>query len=663
MELRLYRADLPVLKYNALSNEKRTVQKLWQRVKFGNGEIQDLDKIRSELATHTQAITLFLNILGLGSQGKVERYMESHGDELREIKASLNWVTAKLQVKEGATHREKSILSSYAGDDKEDWKMFRRELIRDGFSSRVLSTHKETIKKYVVELGERGVLDDVVPDEVVQEEVVPVYVVPDEPVANTAELTADGGAISATEFAEIGLLLEVDLNGEDVEPIFENATKVAPIENVQAQAQEGSDTANEPQDDMASGDDTGADESDDHSCSINQTDKAPAASDEEPTSSRQGVQTPTTLESNQLDDHEIRDAATRSKKDDSDSDSINNPNTPKRSQSMKTLSGPPEMPQPERLSERNPLPLNPHLVLYTPNTAEPIITPLAWPKYPDNQIRTKRSRSRAHHRLKIPSEGVHQLRLSSHQAHINSRHTQLELAGFQSGPGPGELSTPPDLRAVEPTRSNEPPESFSSYPLSHLTGMSTCVPPVSIVEADRLNHMQVPEGVEGVEGYASCQKIPRPLRRSRPSKMYTEINARRRQERADEELVRRLQRVALNDQDDDYQEIPRPLRRSRPSKMYKEINARRRQERADEELARRLQRMALNDQDDDYQRGIGDIHGIGIDYDGHFMNQHYLRAGHNILRGNFHQAMAAGNYVQGVANARGMPSNVLAKHS
>jgi hypothetical protein len=140
------------------------VQKLWQKVKFGNGEMQDLDKIRSELATYTQAITLSLNLVGLGSQGKVEQYMESHGDELRDIKASLNWLTAKFQVKEGSTHGERSILSSHHGDDKEVWKMFRRELIQDGFSSKVLSRHKETIKSYVMELGARGVLDDVVPE-------------------------------------------------------------------------------------------------------------------------------------------------------------------------------------------------------------------------------------------------------------------------------------------------------------------------------------------------------------------------------------------------------------------------------------------------------------------------------------------------------------------
>ncbi len=102
-------------------------------------------------------------------------------------------------------------------------------------------------------------------------------------------------------------------------------------------------------------------------------------------------------------------------------------------------------------------------------------------------------------------------------------------------------------------------------------------------------------------------------------------------------------------------ERPRRIRRPRPPTYHDEINQRRRQEREDEELARRLQRMALDsDEEEDYQGSIGDIHGIGNGA-AHFMNQDYIRAAHNILTGNFDQATAAANYVMGVANARGMP--------
>ena len=59
-------------KYNALSEEKRSVRKLWKNVKFGNGEMLDLAEIRLKIATSTSALTLFLNLLSIGSQGKVE---------------------------------------------------------------------------------------------------------------------------------------------------------------------------------------------------------------------------------------------------------------------------------------------------------------------------------------------------------------------------------------------------------------------------------------------------------------------------------------------------------------------------------------------------------------------------------------------------------------
>ena len=148
-------------KYNALSQEKRSATKLWQRVKFGNGAMLDLEKIRSEVATYTNALTLFLNLLLIGSQGKVEKYMDSHGGELREIKSSLHYITASMQA---SCHDEKSVLTTYSQDDKLVWKSFRRELIKEGFSSQVLYKHKKTIKQYVMELGERGALDEVLPD-------------------------------------------------------------------------------------------------------------------------------------------------------------------------------------------------------------------------------------------------------------------------------------------------------------------------------------------------------------------------------------------------------------------------------------------------------------------------------------------------------------------
>ena len=147
-------------KYNALSEEKRSVTKLWQRVKFGNGEMQDLSKIRLELMTYTSLITMFINTLSLGSQGKVEEYMTLQGGELQGMRRSLNWIVASLQASSGNT--EGSILTSYTDDNKAIWKDFRRELIKEGYSSDFLKKHKEAIQNYVYELGQRGALDQLV---------------------------------------------------------------------------------------------------------------------------------------------------------------------------------------------------------------------------------------------------------------------------------------------------------------------------------------------------------------------------------------------------------------------------------------------------------------------------------------------------------------------
>jgi len=155
--------DQVLVKYNGMSDEKRALKKFKLKVQFGNGEMKDVAKIRQELATYTSALTLFLNLLGMGSLGKVEAHMEAHGGELRELKESLNWITASLQASAG--HGEGSILTTYGEDDKAIWKEFRRELLREGFSSEELRMHKSLIKDYVMELGARGALDFAEEDE------------------------------------------------------------------------------------------------------------------------------------------------------------------------------------------------------------------------------------------------------------------------------------------------------------------------------------------------------------------------------------------------------------------------------------------------------------------------------------------------------------------
>ena len=144
-------------KYNALSEEEKSVRKLWQRIKFGNGEIATLKDLREKTTYYTSALSLYLNMVSVGSIGKVEKQMEEAGGDLKEVKRAVNCLTAHLMVNSA---REGSVLTSYTNDDKTIWRGFRRDLVKRGFSSSFLHKHKHTIQAYFEELGSRGVLDE-----------------------------------------------------------------------------------------------------------------------------------------------------------------------------------------------------------------------------------------------------------------------------------------------------------------------------------------------------------------------------------------------------------------------------------------------------------------------------------------------------------------------
>jgi len=144
-------------KYNTLSEEERSIRKLWAKVRFGNGHLADVADLRSKIVYYTSALSLFINMITMGSVGRVEKQMDEAGGDLKEIRLAVNGITAHLMAN---SHGEGSVLTAYPDDEKAVWKEFRRELVRDGFSSSVIRRHKDTIKAYVRELGSRGLLDD-----------------------------------------------------------------------------------------------------------------------------------------------------------------------------------------------------------------------------------------------------------------------------------------------------------------------------------------------------------------------------------------------------------------------------------------------------------------------------------------------------------------------
>ncbi|KAG9233759.1 hypothetical protein BJ875DRAFT_345853, partial [Amylocarpus encephaloides] len=50
--------------------------------------------------------------------------------------------------------RSGSIRRGYDDDDKEVWKDFRRELVAEGFSSKILQQHKDVLRAYIREIDQ-----------------------------------------------------------------------------------------------------------------------------------------------------------------------------------------------------------------------------------------------------------------------------------------------------------------------------------------------------------------------------------------------------------------------------------------------------------------------------------------------------------------------------
>lgn len=152
----LTRLDAILVKYNALREREGSARKLWKKVRFGTGAIADVADLRSQIATCTASLSLFLNLVSLGTVGEVEMKMNQAGGDLTDIKIAVNGITARLSAVAG---REGSVLTAYTNDDKDAWRELRRGLVKDGFRGSLVRKHMKTIMAYVKELGSRGALD------------------------------------------------------------------------------------------------------------------------------------------------------------------------------------------------------------------------------------------------------------------------------------------------------------------------------------------------------------------------------------------------------------------------------------------------------------------------------------------------------------------------
>ena len=202
-----------VTRYNKLSATKRSGKRIWQKIKFGNGEMKDLADIRLKLSAYTSAITMSLNLCSLGSQGRVEKQLFDIGGDLSGIRGKVDWIAATMTAMT-ARSGDGTIWTSYENDDKNFWRQLRRELVREGYHSSILHKHKGLLKDYVEELGRRGVFDQADSEE--NEE-------PDEDCQESVESEEDTLDITESEASEP--------DDSDLDPLLPNDNSGRPAGN------------------------------------------------------------------------------------------------------------------------------------------------------------------------------------------------------------------------------------------------------------------------------------------------------------------------------------------------------------------------------------------------------------------------------------------------
>lgn len=133
-------------------------QKILLRIILTEERILDINRIRSKLSQQTSAILLCLNLINAGSPGRIARRMNFQGREISMLRQSLNAIIAQL-----ANQIEGSILSSNSSEGEEViWEEIERRLVRKGYAITLVLENKKILMDYVRELGERGMLDDIV---------------------------------------------------------------------------------------------------------------------------------------------------------------------------------------------------------------------------------------------------------------------------------------------------------------------------------------------------------------------------------------------------------------------------------------------------------------------------------------------------------------------
>jgi len=132
--------DELVRKYEGMREEERGASApLWNQIKFGSMEMDQLGSVRMKLINHKTSITMLLDTIQLHESSRMAATLDTHGGQLDVILDKVDNIAARMGQRAG------SLMTAYDDDDKEVWKSFRQELVAEGFSSDVLTQHKVSI--------------------------------------------------------------------------------------------------------------------------------------------------------------------------------------------------------------------------------------------------------------------------------------------------------------------------------------------------------------------------------------------------------------------------------------------------------------------------------------------------------------------------------------
>ena len=116
---------------------------------------KDYLEYRSNLAFYTARLSEFLQMVGLGSLGRIEQKIEGIKGDLPIVMSKIDQMCAEFRI---MGDRE-SLLSDHTDDEKFVWKTFRSKLNEAGFTSNVLREHEAAIFLRIRELTKCGLLD------------------------------------------------------------------------------------------------------------------------------------------------------------------------------------------------------------------------------------------------------------------------------------------------------------------------------------------------------------------------------------------------------------------------------------------------------------------------------------------------------------------------